>query len=228
MSLGTLHLVKQSNKISSASVIFLHGSGDTGQGLLNWIKFLIGDFSLPHINFYFPTAPLRSYTPLQGELSNVWFDRYDITPDVPEHKETLESIGSEMKILINKIVESGVSLNRIVIGGFSMGGALALHTAYHFNPGLAGVFTLSSFLNNNSAVFSEPKALETPLYMCHGDRDTLVPISWGQKTHKDLTKTGISGEFIPVKNTMHELKKHEIVALLKWIEKILPPLESDK
>lgn len=42
--------------------------GDTGQGLLNWVKFLIGDLSLPHINFYFPTAPLRPYTPLQGEV----------------------------------------------------------------------------------------------------------------------------------------------------------------
>ncbi|XP_018579600.1 lysophospholipase-like protein 1 [Anoplophora glabripennis] len=228
MSLGTLRIVKQSNKVSSASVIFLHGSGDTGQGILNWIKFLTGDFSLPHINFYFPTAPLRPYTPLQGELSNVWFDRYDITPDVPEHKETLESIGGEIKMFINKVVESGVPLNRIIIGGFSMGGALALHTAYRFNPGLAGVFTLSSFLNNKSAVFNEPKALETPLYMCHGDRDTLVPISWGQKTHKDLTNIGINGEFIPLQNTMHELKKNEMEGLLQWIQKILPPLESDK
>lgn len=48
----------------------------------------------------------------------MWFDRYNITPDVPEHKETLESIGNEMKILINKIVESGVSPNRIVIGTY--------------------------------------------------------------------------------------------------------------
>lgn len=109
-----------------------------------------------------------------------------------------------------------------------MGGALALHTAFRFNPGLAGVFTLSSFLNNNSTVLIEPKALDTPLYMCHGDRDTLVPISWGQKTHRDLTKLGICAEFIPLKNTMHELKKNEIEGLFQWIQKILPPLELDK
>ncbi|KAJ8952970.1 hypothetical protein NQ314_007446 [Rhamnusium bicolor] len=228
MSLGALHVIKQSNKINSASVIFLHGSGDTGQGILNWLKFLMGEFSMPNIKFYFPTAPLRPYTPLQGELSNVWFDRYNITPDIPEHRETLESIGSEIDTLINKIVESGIPLNRIIIGGFSMGGALALHTAYHFKPGLAGVFTLSSFLNNNSAIFKEPKALDTPLYMCHGDRDTMVPISWGQKTYQDLIKLGISAEFIPIKNTMHELKKNEIQGLFQWIQKILSPLESDK
>lgn len=109
-----------------------------------------------------------------------------------------------------------------------MGGALALHTAYRFNPGIAGVFTLSSFLNKNSAILANPKALETPLYMCHGDRDTLVPISWGQKTYKDLSQLGINAEFIPLRNTMHELKKNEIVDLLRWIQKTLPPLESDK
>ncbi|KAJ8951016.1 hypothetical protein NQ318_006401 [Aromia moschata] len=228
MSLGGVHIIKQSNKVNSASVIFLHGSGDTGKGILNWIQFLLGDFSLPHINFYFPTAPLRPYTPLQGELSNVWFDRYSITPDVPEHKETLDEAGGEIRSLIQKIGDGGIPQNRIIIGGFSMGGALALHTAYRFNPGLAGVFTLSSFLNDQSAIFSEAKSLETPLYMCHGDRDTLVPISWGQKTYKDLTQLGINAEFVPIKNTLHELKRQEIKDLFDWIQKILPPQESDR
>nr|CAH7749458.1 unnamed protein product [Callosobruchus chinensis] len=117
MAMEALHIVKQTGKVCTGSVIFLHGSGDTGQGFLNWVKFLMGpDFGLPHINFYFPTAPVRPYTPLQGNPSNVWFDRHSITPDVPEHIETLESIGKEMKSLIDKVVDSGVPLNRIVVG----------------------------------------------------------------------------------------------------------------
>ncbi|CAH1159473.1 unnamed protein product [Phaedon cochleariae] len=228
MSLGNLHVIKQSNKVCSASVIFLHGSGDTGQGLLNWVKFLIGDAAThPHIKFYFPTAPLRPYTPIQGELSNVWFDRYSITPDVPEHQETLESAGEAIKNLIEDISKKdNVPLNRIVVGGFSMGGALALHTAYRFVPGLAGVFTLSSFLNNNSALLNNAKHLDIPLYMCHGDRDSMVPISWGQKTYRDLTQLGIKADFITIKNTMHELKKHEILGLYEWLQKIVPLQET--
>ncbi|CAH2005139.1 unnamed protein product [Acanthoscelides obtectus] len=227
MAMEALHLVKQTGKACTGSVIFLHGSGDTGQGFLNWVKFLMGsDFGLPHINFYFPTAPLRPYTPLGGSTSNVWFDRYNITPDVPEHIQTLEAIGQEMKGLIGKVADSGVPLNRIVIGGFSMGGALALHTAYRFSPGLAGAFALSSFLNNNSVLYSNVKTRDTPLYMCHGDRDTLVPISWGQNTFQDLTKLGIKGEFTPIKNTLHEIKQKEIEDLFRWIEKVLPPVEN--
>ncbi|RZC35627.1 lysophospholipase-like protein 1, partial [Asbolus verrucosus] len=218
-----IQIIKSTNKINTASVIFLHGSGDTGKGVVDWIKFLVKDFSLPHVKFLFPTAPMQSYIPLGGEKSNVWFNRYDITPNVPEHAESIEDIKKEIKTLISQEVDSGIPLNKIVVGGFSMGGALALHTAYRFVPGLAGVFTLSSFLNNESAVYNNIVATETPLFMCHGDRDTLVPLSWGETTFTKLTNLGVKGEFKPLKNTMHELKKNELESLLEWITKILPP-----
>lgn len=160
------------------------------------------------------------------QKSYVWFDRLDIAPNVPEHKETLDSIGEEMNKLIEQEVFAGIKLNRIVVGGFSMGGALALHTAFRFKPGLGGVFALSSFLNHNSMVYENLKAnktgIETPLYMCHGDRDTLVPIAWGRETFENLTELGVKGEFVSLRNTMHELKKNEIVGLFEWLSKILP------
>lgn len=202
--------------------------GDTGQGFLNWIKFFIGDFVSPHISFYIPTAPMRPYTPLNGEPSYVWFDRYSITPDVPEHIETLTESGEQIKSLVNDILKSGVPLNRIIIGGFSMGGALALHSAFRFSPGLAGVFALSSFLNKNSAVYSELKAENTALYMAHGEKDTMVPISWGKKTYEELTKLNVIGDFVPLVYTLHELKKGELEGVFKWINELLPPIETDK
>lgn len=104
-----------------------------------------------------------------------------------------------------------------------MGGSLALQEAYRFSPGLAGVFTMSSFLNNSTALYKEVEARETPLCMFHGDRDTLAPISWGQKTYNELMKMGIKGDFHILTNTMHELKQTELKALLNWIQQILPP-----
>ncbi|XP_044254850.1 lysophospholipase-like protein 1 [Tribolium madens] len=218
-----LRIIKPTNSSHTGSVIFLHGSGDTGKGILDWIKFLIRDFSLPHIKFIFPTAPLRPYTPLDGALSNVWFNRYDITPDVPEHVETLDDIKHDIKSLISEEVDAGIPLNRIVVGGFSMGGALALHTAYRFTPGLGGVFALSSFLNNESEVYKTIQAVDTPLFMCHGDRDELVPLEWGEETFNNLTKLGVKGEFIPLTNTLHELKKNELEKLLEWTKIVIPP-----
>ena len=57
--------------------------------------------------------------------------------------------------------------------------------------------------------------------------DTLVPMSWGQNTFEELKKRNIQGDFTPMKNTLHELKKHEMMDLEKWITELLPLLESD-
>lgn len=57
--------------------------------------------------------------------------------------------------------------------------------------------------------------------------DTLVPPAWGRKTFDELKARGVKGEFIPIKNTLHELKKSEMLELEKWLQEILPPLESD-
>lgn len=112
-----------------------------------------------------------------------------------------------------------------------MGGALALHSGYRFFPRAAGVFTLSSFLNDTSAVYdflkSNDDTQKPPLFMCHGNRDSLVDLSWGQNTFQELKKLGVDGEFHVIHNAMHELKKTEILKLIDWINKTLPPLEND-
>ncbi|XP_045467796.1 lysophospholipase-like protein 1 [Harmonia axyridis] len=220
--LGALHTIKPTGAVHNASVIFLHGSGDTGRGVLDWVKFLHKNFSSPHIKFLFPTAPTRPYTFIGGEPSTVWFDRYKLTPEVPEHDESINMIQNEIKKIIDEEMKIGVPLNRIVIGGFSMGGALSLHMAYRFLPGLAGVFALSSFLNNGSEVYKAIKSLETPLFMCHGERDEMVPLQWGKDTFDQLTTLGVKGEFMKLPNTFHELKSKEIESLLEWIEARLP------
>lgn len=78
--------------------------------------------------------------------------------------------------MIQREVNSGIPPNRIVVGGFSMGGCLAMHTGYHLNQNLAGVFALSAFLNNNSIVYesldsAKKSSSELPkLKMFHGGR----------------------------------------------------------
>ncbi|GLV45629.1 uncharacterized protein CBL_02648 [Carabus blaptoides fortunei] len=233
---GPLSIIKQTNRTHTGTVIFFHGSGDTGKGIHDWVKALLGkELTFPHIQIVYPTAPLQPYTPLNGAKSHVWFDRLDISPDVPEHKESLDNVCTEMIDFIKNEVASGIPLNRIIVGGFSMGGCLAMHLGYRYMPGVAGVFALSSFLNNNSLVYDDLKSLpddderkHTPLFMCHGQLDDLVPIEWGQNTLRNLTKHGITRtEFNPLKNALHELRKEEIHKLNKWIFDVLPPLENE-
>ncbi|XP_023029741.2 lysophospholipase-like protein 1 isoform X1 [Leptinotarsa decemlineata] len=230
MTLSPLHLIKSTQLICSAAIIFLHGSDSSGPEISNLITSLVGNSSFPsHINFYFPTAPARFYMPLQ-KITNVWFNRYNITPGDPEDSDGIEESAEEIKKLIYEIIEMDeVPVNRIVVGGFSMGGAQALHMAYRFTPGVAGVFALSSFLNNDSAIFGNEKIPDIPLHMSHGKQDPFIFFPWGFETFEKLTKLGVrNAEFVGINNSSHELKKNELLGLFDWIQNIVPPLEDNE
>ncbi|KAG4070003.1 hypothetical protein HA402_013663 [Bradysia odoriphaga] len=228
----TLKSIPPSGKTHSATVLFFHGSGDTGPNLIEWVRFLLGkDLQSPHIKFVYPTAPLQPYTPLDGEKSHVWFDRKSISIDALESRKSLASSYELVNELIEAELNNGIPINRIVVGGFSMGGALALHTGYHVNTDVAGVFACSAFLNKDSIVYeslkNKPHGKLPELLMFHGDRDTLVRPEWGSTTFNKLQEMGVEGEFVSVKNTLHELKVKELVQIQEWLAKILPPIEND-
>lgn len=181
-----------------------------------------------HIKLIYPTAPFKPYTPLNGQLSNVWFDRESISIEAPENRQSLSEIYEKVNEIINEEVKQGIPINRIIVGGFSMGGALAMHTGYHLNTQLGGVFALSSFLNRDSIVYDSLRSRShsnsplPELRMFHGGRDTLVPIEWGQESFNKLLKLGVKGSFTPLKNTLHELKTQELLDLEDWILNKLP------
>nr|XP_004670166.1 lysophospholipase-like protein 1 [Jaculus jaculus] len=210
----------------SASLIFLHGSGDSGKGLRMWIKQVLNqDLAFQHIKIIYPTAPSRPYTPMRGGVSNVWFDRLKISNDCPEHLESIDMMCQVLTGVINDEVNSGIKKNRILVGGFSMGGCMAMHLAYRNHQDVAGVFALSSFLNKASAVY---QAIEKcggvlpELFQCHGTADELVLHSWGEETNSTLKLLGVSTTFHSLPGVYHELSKIELEKLKSWILSKLP------
>ncbi|XP_065225560.1 lysophospholipase-like protein 1 isoform X4 [Planococcus citri] len=211
---------------NTGTVIFLHGSGGTGSLSKEWVEMLKPQIAFPHLKILFPTAPLRPYTPLMGELSNVWFNRIKISPDSPEHLETLSQAAEDLKRIVQQEIDSGIPADRIIIGGFSMGGAMSLHMGYRITPQIGGVFALSSFLNENSLVYQELQQKKSqklpPLFYTQGDRDDLVLFNWAENTFKQLQSYGVQGQFVTKKGAFHELKKKEIDDVWKWIAEIVP------
>lgn len=200
---------------------------------MEWIRFLLGrNLDFEHIKFVYPTAPKQKYTPLNGELSSVWFDRRSLNIAAEESRKSMSECYDNVKKIIQSEVDQGIPVNRIIVGGFSMGGAVALHTGYHLNPDLAGIFTHSSFLNRKSVVYESIQnrklTSETlpELRMFHGERDTLVPLEWGEETFEALKSVGVSGTFTPLKNTLHELKIKSLLEIEQWILSKLPPLDE--
>ncbi|KAI8430789.1 hypothetical protein MSG28_000951 [Choristoneura fumiferana] len=113
--LGALHLTKPTGPKHTATVIFFHGSGDSGGNMKEWVQIMAKNFVFPHIKVMFPTAPLQPYSPNGGTMSNVWFDRAGISPDVPEKIDSLSEIEVEVKNLIQNEKQLGIPSNRIVI-----------------------------------------------------------------------------------------------------------------
>ncbi|XP_034475379.1 lysophospholipase-like protein 1 [Drosophila innubila] len=211
----------------SASVIFFHGSGDTGAGIMDWVRSLIGrDLDGSHIRYVYPTAPLQKYTPFGGEESTVWFDRKDVDIAAIEDRESMSRSYDIARRLIQKQVNDGIPLHRIIVGGYSMGGALALHTGYHVNTNLAGVFAHSSFLNRNSVVYKSLQEISNgnhpELCMFQGSDDEVVEFDWGFETFNTLIKLGVSGSFTVLHDTTHELQKSSLLDIEQWILQKLP------
>ncbi|XP_053695463.1 lysophospholipase-like protein 1 [Sabethes cyaneus] len=215
------------------TLIFFHGSGDSGNGLVEWNRFLLGrNLEFPHIKVIVPTAPVQPYTPAGGENSNVWFNRKRIEMDAPEIRTSLASIYDTVNEMLLREMAQGIPANRIIVGGFSMGGALSLHTAYHLNRDLLGVFAISSFLNTGSIVYDSLECVTAEekipeLLMFHGEKDELVPIEWGQTTFNELTKLGVRGKFVPHRSAYHEIKKDQLEQVIEWVNKLIPEPRED-
>ncbi|XP_012223532.1 lysophospholipase-like protein 1 [Linepithema humile] len=219
--------VVQATKKHTATVFFFHGSGGTGEDIKEWVNILNrGKLQFSHIKLVYPSAPSQPYTPIGGMRQNVWFDRMTISNQVPEHLKSVDSMCQSISELIDKEVSDGIPLNRIIVGGFSMGGCLALHLAYRYKTAIAGCFTMSSFLNKGSMIYEHlkvnPEHNKIPLIQYHGMLDTLVPIEWGEESAKNLKDVGVNVKFVPLKNVDHELNREEIQDWKDWLLNILP------
>uniref|UniRef100_A0A8D2EFX8 Acyl-protein thioesterase 1 n=1 Tax=Theropithecus gelada TaxID=9565 RepID=A0A8D2EFX8_THEGE len=144
---------------ATAAVIFLHGLGDTGHG---WTEAFAGIRS-SHIKYICPHAP----------------------PDEPGIKQAVENI----KALSDQEVKNGIPSNRIILGGFSQGGALSLYTALTTQQELTGVTAFRCWFLLRASFPQGPISgakRDISILQCHRDCDPLVPLVFGSLTVEKL------------------------------------------
>ncbi len=159
----------------SASVIWLHGLGADGNDFVPVVKML----NLPHVRFILPHAAFKKVTANNGYEMRAWYDIFSFTPDSREDEAGVRESQAYIESLISKEVARGIPASRIVIAGFSQGGAIALHTALRQKQALAGVLALSTYLPLKASLAKEKtKANQnTPIFMAHGTHDNVIPLS---------------------------------------------------
>lgn len=211
----------------SASVIFLHGLGDSGHG---W-SFLPPEAheraSLQHVNFVLPHAPKRFF-PLFGMSQPGWLDWPTSNSEsyVNGLFETLESV----KSLIDAEIKRGIDPSRIVVGGFSQGGALtqSLAATYEDNK-LGGFVSLSGFMPVPKTLLKKrsEKNLETPVFLAHGSDDPVVPFEEIQNSKQQLSDNfGFSDvEVHTYSGLPHSVCLPELEDIFAFLEKVVPAKE---
>lgn len=203
----------------TASVIFLHGLGDTGHGWSAGLQMQ----RLPHVKYICPTAPAMPVTLHAGFQTNSWFDLKSLNADGPEDEDGIKKATEAVHHLIAEEEAIGIPSNRIVLGGFSQGGALALYSALRYTKPLAGVIALSCWL----PLFRQfPAAAignkDVPVMQCHGELDTVVPYKWGRMTHELLKTFMTNVELKAFKTLIHASSDEEMRDVKAFLEKVLP------
>ena len=174
-----------------ASVIWMHGLGDDGQGWSQVVPALRLPRSLA-VRFLFPHAPVMPVTINNGFRMRAWYDigANDLTnrADVAGVRRSQ----AQVKALMAREESRGVAARRIVLAGFSQGGAIALFAGLRNPERLAGIVALSTYLVAPEALASEASEAnrDLPIFMAHGTQDPVIQFRWADASRKALEAAG--------------------------------------
>ena len=211
----------QTGSQPTASVVWLHGLGADGNDFVPVVPELRLPATLP-VRFVCPHAPVRPVTINNGMRMRAW---YDIAAADLNNRADLAGVRqSQLKVeaLIAREVGRGVAASRIVVAGFSQGGAVALYTGLRHAERLGGIIALSAYLIAADALAIEAASINrgVPIFMAHGTADPIVRFDWGKASHQALVNAGYSVDWHSY-GMEHSVCVEEIDAVSAWLQRVL-------
>lgn len=204
-----------------ATIIWLHGLGDSGNGFAPIAPQLELAASLG-IKFIFPHAPVRPVTINNGMEMRAWYDIKTLDMGSRADVEGVIESSNSVQTLIEAEIAAGIPANKIMLIGFSQGGVIALHLGTRFTQSLAGIVALSTYMCQPETLENEKSDanLSTPILCCHGQQDEVVPMMLGQTAYTTLKNNGYSvnwKEYI----MQHNVCMPEVRDIAKFIDECL-------
>jgi phospholipase/carboxylesterase len=205
----------------AASVIFLHGLGDDGNGWSGVVDALRVRTPFA-VRFIFPHAPVIPVSINNGFPMRAWYDIRDADLNRRADQDGVRQSQAHVERLIARENERGVADERIVLGGFSQGGAIALHAGLRHSRRLAGVVALSTYLVDPAGLLTEAASVnrKVPIFMAHGTEDPVVRYAWGEASRRTLEEGGWPVEWHAYAME-HSAVPEEIAALGRFIVRVL-------
>ncbi len=200
------------------SVIWLHGLGADGHDFEPIVPELRLPADLP-LRFVFPHAPARPVTINGGMVMRAWYDIKSMDVEGRADADGVRESTAILEALVTRETERGIAEDRIVIAGFSMGGAIAVNTALTTSRKLAGLMALSTYLPIPAELEQSSSYRDLPVFMGHGTFDPMVQYPWGKATAEHLAKAGFTIEWheYPM---MHAVCPEEIRDIREWLLKV--------
>ena len=204
------------------AVIWLHGLGADGHDF----EPVVDEFDaarLPPTRFVFPHAPKRAVTINAGYVMRAWFDIYSRDyGNRTEDAAGTEASAAQVEALIARENARGIPDERIVLAGFSQGGAIALHAGLRHPQRLAGVMALSTFLPLAERLAGEahPANRDVPIFMAHGQGGSVIPHDFARQSAELLAAAGYPLEWrsYPME---HSLCLPEVRDIEDWLARVL-------
>ncbi len=202
------------------TVIWMHGLGADGWDFVPIVRELPLAEDL-ELRFVFPHAPVRPVTINGGQEMRAWYDiRQNDIARLPDEAGIRES-QALVEALIARETQRGIPAERIVLAGFSQGGAIALQTGLRHREKLAGIVALSTYLPLQESLDAEagPANKATPIFMAHGTQDPVIPVQLADASRKALDQRGyrIDWQVWPIP---HAVCAEEVAAIgeyLTWV-----------
>jgi phospholipase/carboxylesterase len=162
-----------------------------------------------------------------GYVMRAWYDIFGFGPNRQEDEAGIRASERIVGKYIEHEIAAGIPASRIVVAGFSQGGAIALQAALRHPQGLAGIMALSTYLPLRESLAKEasPANKSIPILMCHGLRDGIVPADLGRGSRDALQALGYAVEWqsYPME---HQVCMEEVVDVSRWLQKVLTKEKS--
>jgi phospholipase/carboxylesterase len=207
---------------ADAAVVLMHGLGADGHDFESIVPELRLPVS-PSVRWVFPHAPVRPVSINAGYRMRAWYDIVGLDRRSPEDEVGVRESSRAVHDLVRRERERGIDSSRIVIAGFSQGGALALFAALRWPERLAGIAALSTYLPLGRTLEQErhPANAAVPIFMAHGTYDSVVPPELGRLSRDHLHSLGYEVEWheYPIP---HSVSAEELAELRSWLLRVLP------
>jgi phospholipase/carboxylesterase len=213
------HIEVETNAHPDASIIWLHGLGANGHDF----EPIVEQLDLPKdsaIRFIFPHAPSLPVTINNGMVMPAWYDILEMSIEREVDHEQLNKSVEAVIAFVNNELDRGISSDRIILAGFSQGGAVAFEAALSFPKKLAGLLALSTYFATKDTIDYHPENQSLPIAIHHGTQDGIVPFKLAEMSYSLLKGKGYDTDLksYPME---HSVCREQIVDIRNWFMRVL-------